>query len=81
MYERHIDTLSVWEKFPYLKTHIENGKLYIGIDVERTGLSLDYKTICYVISKVYDYIVHYCWDGRVYNIRNENHLIVISSKF
>jgi len=79
---RHIDLAKMHRRFPFLKENDSvQGKLYIGLDMDKVGLDLEYATICYVMRKVHEYIEFWCWDGRVYKIELKGHMIVIQSQY
>lgn len=42
-----------------LKVNEDNKTITISLDVERSGLDLEYETICYVMKKFYDRIRFY----------------------
>ena len=82
---RHIDFTKLNERYPYMLKYNDNtkGKLYIGLDTDKIGLSLDFNTIKYVIEKVYSYLMFICYDGRCYDIKiaDKGHLIIIESHY
>ncbi len=47
------------ERFPYLIVNNGDKQITISVDVEKTGLDLDYNNICYIINRVYSHITFF----------------------